>query len=82
MPKVVLYYNQGKGNRSKTEQIGDSKMDKFERLNRETRDFNNRREVSRDRSYGDRSVIGYANAQTYKAHNDYLADYYRKNRTW
>ena len=57
-------------------------QNKFEILNRQTRDFNNRREVSRDRSIGSRSVIGYANAQTYKAHNDYLADYYRKNRTW
>ena len=57
-------------------------MDRFERLNRATRDFNNRREVSRDHSFGARSVIGYANAQAYKANNDYLADYYRKNRTW
>lgn len=57
-------------------------MNKFEMLNRQTRDFNNRREVNRDRSSGNRSTIGYANAQTYKTKNDYLADYYRKNRTW
>jgi hypothetical protein len=55
---------------------------KFEMLNRQTRDFNNRREVSRADSFGNRSTIGHANAQTYKVKNDYLADYYRKNRTW
>lgn len=55
---------------------------KFDILNRQTRDFNNRREISRDNSNGARSVIGYANAQTYKARNDYLTDYYRKNRVF
>ena len=53
-------------------------MNKFEMLNRQTRDFNNRREVSRDRSTGSRSVIGYANAQTYKTNNGDWNRYYTK----
>ena len=53
-------------------------MNKFEMLNRQTRDFNNRREVSRDRSYGNRSVIGYASAQTYKTNNGDWNRYYTK----